>query len=52
MTSIIVNLNYGHNLIEYFDHVKQKKSPGNYLPGLFINGAEGQNRHAAIRTPL
>ena len=29
MTSIIVNQNYGHNLIKYFKDVKQKKeSPG------------------------
>ena len=29
MTSIIVNQNYGHNLIKYFKYVKQKKeSPG------------------------
>jgi hypothetical protein len=32
MTSIIVNQNYGHNLIKYFKYVKQKK-PGNYCPG-------------------
>ena len=25
MTSIIVNQNYGHNLIKYFEYVKQKK---------------------------
>ncbi len=29
MTSIIVDLNYGHTLINYFEHVKQKKrKPG------------------------
>jgi hypothetical protein len=34
MTSIIVNQNYGHNLIKYFEYVKQKKeSPGNNYPG-------------------
>ena len=53
MTSIIVNQNYGHNLIKYFEHVKQKK-PGKLLPGLCICGAEGQNRTAdtGIFSPL
>ena len=54
MTSIIVDLNYGHNLTEYSERVKQIKNPGNLFPGLFINGAEGQNRTAdtGIFSPL
>jgi hypothetical protein len=33
MPLIMVDLNYGHNLMKYSDHVKQIKSPDNLLSG-------------------
>ena len=56
MTSIIVDQNYGHNLVRFFTSVNQikEKSPGKVFPELFFTGAEGQNRTAdtGIFSPL
>ena len=53
MTSIIVNQNYGHNLIKYFKYVKQKtKARGMITRAAYIwcRGTESNCRHGDFQT--
>ena len=52
MTSIIVNFNYGHNLMKYLAHVKQIKTQAMNYPGFssWCRGTESNCRHGDFQT--